>query len=248
MNLVEYRNAPLEKQRVADLMALVPAGLASALDIGARDGHLSCLLADRIHSVTALDLETPQINDQRLKCVKGDATALAFADNSFDLVFCAEVLEHIPTPMLARACSEMQRVCARHLVIGVPYRQDIRHGQTTCAACGRLNPPWGHVNSFDERRLQALFSACITVETTFVGCTREATNGLSSALMSWAGNPYGTYSQEEPCIHCGRALGQPRVRSLGQRIATKLGAALQAAQERVTPARGNWIHVHLEKR
>ena len=35
--------------------------------------------------------------------------------------------------------------------------------------------------------------------------------------MDLAGNPYGTYGQEEPCIRCGQKLVKPQEFSLAQR-------------------------------
>jgi hypothetical protein len=70
---------------------------------------------------------------------------LGFADDFFDFVLCAEVLEHIPTASLSRACSELGRVSKHYVLIGVPYRQDIRVGRTTCWSCRKKNPPWGHI-------------------------------------------------------------------------------------------------------
>jgi 2-polyprenyl-3-methyl-5-hydroxy-6-metoxy-1,4-benzoquinol methylase len=148
-DLTEYRQKDLEKERTKDLMNLVPSIGGSALDIGARDGHFSKILAERFDDVTALDLKRPCIDYPKVHCVEGDVTCLDFDDNAFDLVLCAEVLEHIPKGLLARACMELGRVVKGYLLIGVPYRQDLRVAQTTCYSCGKTNPPWGHVNRFD---------------------------------------------------------------------------------------------------
>ncbi len=40
------------------------------------------------------------IDHPRVEAVQGDVTALQFADNEFDAILCAEVLEHIPEPGL----------------------------------------------------------------------------------------------------------------------------------------------------
>lgn len=245
MNLAAYRSSPNEQLRIADLMKLVPPAVGTALDIGARDGYISSLLADRSIQVTALDLETPSIADLRIQCVKGDITALAFARESFDLVFCAEVLEHIPPGQLVQGCSELQRVAAQYLLIGVPYRQDTRVGQTTCQACSGINPPWGHVNSFDEERLQTLFPDFAVEKISFVGTADMGTNPISAVLMSAAGNPFGTYSQDEPCIHCGERLGQPKPRSLVQKLLTRAATLLRSAQKPFHHHRPNWIHMRL---
>lgn len=229
------------------MMRLLPAGGNSALDIGARDGFISRLLADRFSMVTALDLELPSIQHERIQCVKGDITALSFADASFNLVFCAEVLEHIPTHMLGTACRELVRVSKEYVLIGVPYKQDLRVGRTTCGNCGKVNPPWCHVNRFDENRLSELFPGFTVAKQSFVGETDAQTNLLSCALMDLAGNPYGTYSQEEPCIHCGANLTDPPERSFLQKVLTKAAFIALSAQKPFLTPHPNWIHLLLRK-
>lgn len=247
MELTEYRNSPAELARTGDLMALLPPGLQRALDVGARDGHLSRLLADRLPQVVALDLEQPQIDDARIECVKGDATALAFQSGEFDLVLCAEVLEHLPGSTLERACAELARVSGQYLLIGVPYRQDLRIGRSTCQHCGAKNPPWGHVNSFDEQRLCALFPGYTIAEISYVGKSSAATNALATLLMDLAGNPYGTYVQEEGCVECGEPLGKPPARTVLQRVLTRVALYAHKAQAPFTRSRPNWIHVLFKK-
>jgi SAM-dependent methyltransferase len=246
-DLRAYRENPREVERVSRLFRLLPPRGTSALDVGARDGHLSALLADRFDRVVALDLEAPVVQHSRVQCVAGDATALDYPDNAFHTVICAEVLEHIPEKLLPLACREIVRVASHCAVIGVPYRQDLRMGCTTCGNCGATNPPWGHVNSFDEARLVSLMSGLTLVETDFVGRTRSTSNALSARLLAFAGNPYGTYEQEEGCVHCGQPLLGPRARSWVQKVASKVGTWGLGLQEKFTPWRGNWVHMRFEK-
>jgi SAM-dependent methyltransferase len=244
MDLTKYRRSDAELERTADLMRLVPDG-DSVLDVGAREGYFSELLAEKYKRVVALDLEKPDISFGNIECVKGDATGLKFAGRSFDLVFCAEVLEHIPA--LEKACSELGRVSKKYLLIGVPYRQDIRLARTTCQTCGKKNPPWSHVNSFDEKRLTELFPGFKVKEKSFIGNSGYSTNALSAALMDLAGNPYGTYNQEEPCLYCNNHLKAPVTRGLLQKVCTKLAVSLNNIQRRITGYHANWIHVLFEK-
>ena len=97
------------------------------LDIGARDGHFSRLLTKYFLSVTALDVILPAFECPRVRRIAGDVTNLPFADASIDCVFCTEVLEHVPD--LEKACQEIARVARHEVIIGVPYRQDIRIGR-----------------------------------------------------------------------------------------------------------------------
>lgn len=245
LDLTEYRASPSEKLRTEDLLGLFPQSGLASLDIGARDGHFSLLLAERFKRVVALDLTLPKFVHPRVRCVQGTAEKLPFPDRAFDFVFCAEVLEHIPAKHLAIVCGELARVTNASLLIGVPYRQDTRVGRTTCSACGGKNPPWGHVNTFTEATIKDLFPSLRIDRISFVGSTSQATNALSTKLMDLAGNPYGTYRQEEPCIYCGSKLLAPPRRSLSQRVLTKLAFWSRRVTEAFARPHANWIHVVL---
>lgn len=242
-----YRQHRREVERVSRLFELIAKSGPRALDVGARDGHLSLLLAERFDRVVALDLVLPDVTHPRVECIAGNAAHLAFPDQSFHTVVCAEVLEHIPPALLPVVCRELVRVASHHVVIGVPFRQDLRLSCCTCYTCGTINPPWGHVNSFDLARLVGLMNGLDPVNVDFVGRTRATTNALSAALMRFAGNPYGTYDQHEPCIHCGERLLTPKPRNLAQKVATKVATWTNVAQVAMTPWRGNWMHVLFER-
>jgi SAM-dependent methyltransferase len=244
-NLESYRASERERARTEDLLRVLPRHRYSVLDIGARDGYFSRLLTDYFVEVTALDLEKPGFEIPRVATGAGDATNLDFPDNAFDCVFCAEVLEHIPD--VHRACREIVRVARHEIVIVVPYKQDIRLGRTTCPFCRRMNPPWGHVNSFDERRLLAMFSGLRVVSKSFVGTNRERTNPVSALLMGLAGNPWGTYEQDEPCRHCGRRLSAPKSRQKWQKVCSGVASRMSSAQSRFVRPHGNWIHLVFSK-
>jgi hypothetical protein len=246
MALTDYRNSEREQQRTRDLMRLMPGNGRLALDVGTRDAYMSQLLAERFDRVVALDLVKPVVNHPRIDAIVGDASNLSFRDDAFDAVLCAEVLEHIPPRLLDQVCREVARVTRCVAVIGVPYRQDLRLGRAVCRACGANNPAWGHVNSFDEAKLLRLFPG-MRASFSFIGRTDAVTNGLSARLMNFAGNPYGTYEQDEGCIECGALLLPPKSRSRTQRLATRLACRLDSVQQLVTPFRANWIHVRFEK-
>lgn len=246
-DLTEYRNSPRERNRINSLLGLLPKRGLRALDVGAREGYLSRLIAERCNEVIAFDLVKPAISHPGVTAMQGDVTQMEFGDDYFDVVLCAEVLEHIPRPSLMAACAELTRVCSGSLVVGVPYRQDLRIGRTTCGICKRVNPPWGHVNSFDEMALDSLFPLLSRVETDFVGETRSTTTGLSAALRDFSGNPYGTYGQEERCIHCGAELAAPAARTVLQRAATRAAALIDELATPFTRPHANWLHARYAK-
>jgi SAM-dependent methyltransferase len=86
-------------------LGLVPPGEGRrALDVGARFGVQTRWLQGRGYQVTSIDME-PGFAE----CLQVDANkALPFDSDSFDLIWCSEVIEHLQDP--AFAMSELRRV------------------------------------------------------------------------------------------------------------------------------------------
>lgn len=235
-----------EQDRTENLLNLIPTDQRGrALDAGARDGHFSKLLARSFDHVVALDLAEPAFEFENVQCIRGNIAHLPFHHSEFDFVLCSEVLEHIPTPLLELACQELARVTKGYLLIGVPYQQDLRVAQTTCGSCGIVNPPWGHIHSFDELKLQSLFSCFEVISISHVAQNHDMTNTLASHLMTLAGNPYGTYDQEESCISCGKKLIPPPKRTFSQKVLAKLSIWLEQIQKLIflKDPKPQWIHI-----
>lgn len=75
-----------------------------ALEIGCGTGFLQ----DLINDYTGIDLASTSSQFVHKPFVTGSAMELPFADNTFDIVWCIWVLEHIPDP--ERMLSEIRRV------------------------------------------------------------------------------------------------------------------------------------------
>jgi SAM-dependent methyltransferase len=67
-----------------------------------------------------------------------------FEDDSFDVVTCMEVLEHVPQDVLHLGIAELRRVCRGQLIITVPYREPEPISKT-------------HVRRFEDEDLLTLF-------------------------------------------------------------------------------------------
>jgi SAM-dependent methyltransferase len=114
--------------RVADLVAFSVGhkdGAPCVLDVGCGEGYVLEYLRERQPQVrfcgVDLDSEALKLAKARNTDVpfyRGDALNLPFADSSFNLVMCLEVLEHLESPWLA--VEELARVSSRDLLVSVP--------------------------------------------------------------------------------------------------------------------------------
>lgn len=102
-----------------------------ALDVGCGEGFVMRHLRDYLPTlqVSGVDIEPSVLkvaryqNPDRLLTISS-AEQLPFADQNFDLVFCNEVMEHLPSP--ATALQELSRISARYLILSVPREPHYR--------------------------------------------------------------------------------------------------------------------------
>jgi len=92
-------------------LALIPfhknnisAAKPTALDVGCRDGHFSRMLKEKGYTVVSIDIECHYENCQEVDANK----PLPFPDNSFDVIWCSEVIEHLEKPQ--QIIAEFKRV------------------------------------------------------------------------------------------------------------------------------------------
>jgi 2-polyprenyl-3-methyl-5-hydroxy-6-metoxy-1,4-benzoquinol methylase len=162
-----------------------PAGPPKrVLEVGCGEGVVAARLSRCFGEVVALDLPDAGLRaDWRQypgpRYLHANAHVLPFADGQFDVVVAAEVLEHLPDPVLGLA--EMARVGRRHLVVSVP-REPIFRGCNLVA--GRYvralgNTP-GHLNHWTTRGFVRFVSDVVEV--------REVTNPFPWTTV-WATLP-----------------------------------------------------------
>ena len=108
------------------LNAIYPWGTVLDVGVGAGQFLNALALSQKFRRVAGVDfvryekyLELhPAI--ERMDC---SIEELPYADNSFDIVTCMEVLEHIPDPIFEPALAELRRVCRGQLIITVPFNE-----------------------------------------------------------------------------------------------------------------------------
>ena len=138
---------PSTDQRYKVLRETIPDEVRTILDVGCGDGALTNRLAED-WDVTGVDMSAVALEYVTTAAVQASVTDLPFADRSFDLVLSSEMLEHLSPDDYRRAISEMSRVTRRHLLLTVPYREDLQFRQVRCPRCGWKGHVWGHQRLF----------------------------------------------------------------------------------------------------
>jgi SAM-dependent methyltransferase len=107
------------------LTAMIRSPVHSVLEVGCGPGYSGLRIVD-FHPAAQLvcsDVEIALVREakrrnQRARFLNESAYALAHPDDSFDLVFCLEVLEHLEEP--DRALAELARVARGPVILSVP--------------------------------------------------------------------------------------------------------------------------------
>jgi SAM-dependent methyltransferase len=145
---------PAERARIAALHGLIPPEVESVLEVGCGDGVVINGLGQRL--VVGADLSRRSLAQVKRPRVQADVFGLPFGDRTFDLVLCAEVLEHLDPDGLPEAAAELARVARRHLVIAVPDREDLLSYSHRCPKCGEVFHLHGHQTSLGADDVRAL--------------------------------------------------------------------------------------------
>jgi len=102
----------------------------SILDVGAGLGAIirQCLAKKKDLKFTAADFSPNGIKyikeELKIPAYVADITKeLPFADNSFDVVICAETLEHLEDPL--SALEKLKRIARKKVIVTVPYDENI---------------------------------------------------------------------------------------------------------------------------
>ena len=140
----------------------------SLLDAGCGEGEALARLGDQAPERTAavdLDRDAVALTQNRLPGVdvsRHSIEALPFEDDSFDLVLCLEVLEHVPEP--GAALAELARVCSGRIVLSVPDEPWFRLGSLARGKYLRgLGDHPEHVNHWSQRSLRAMLEQEVEV-------------------------------------------------------------------------------------
>jgi SAM-dependent methyltransferase len=148
------------------------------LEVGCGEGIVLATLAARLPGsrLDGLELDETALEEARKRCpgatlVRGDACALPFGDQSFDLVVCLEVLEHLPEP--ARALRELRRVARAGCLLSVPYEPFFRLGNLLRGKnVTRLGDPTDHLQHWGAREFAAF-------------CGRELAVRIRTTAFPW---------------------------------------------------------------
>ncbi len=155
-------------QKIADLIQ--KTGINTMLDVGCGEGFLLKFLQEQGQNLdyNGSDFSFEAIQWSRanlipqLRANVADIHTLPYADNSFPLVTCLEVLEHIPDS--AVGARELARVSSEYVILSVPHEPYFRGANFLR---GKHIGQWGndpeHLHNYSGRTFRKMLSNVVDI-------------------------------------------------------------------------------------
>ena len=153
-----------DERRVREfVISKIPKNANSILDVGCGNGWVAKEFLPKGKQVYSLDISVtnPSIvkrlyPSEKHLCVAADSFHLPFSNDSFDCVIASEIIEHVFDP--EEFIKELFRVVKKggDLTITTPYKEKIIY--YLCIHCNQKTPANAHIHSFDEKKLESLYS------------------------------------------------------------------------------------------
>jgi len=176
--------ASQEKSLIKNLLSIYD-NAQTILEVGCGTGYFTSWMKTKGYMASGLDRSRAMIREAQkahhLFCVQGDAIALPFPSQSFDLIIMITTLEFISDPL--QALSESLRVARQGLILGVINRHSLlgwRNRQ-------KGGPIWGTAKFYTPRELIRMVSKFISEQDEIIYKTTLWPFFSGSFQLPWGG-------------------------------------------------------------
>jgi len=143
--------------KISRIFETIPGDVNEILDVGCGNGVITNALGDK-YNVTGVDRSTAALKSVKTKKVQASADNIPLDDNSFDMVFSSELLEHLDDQTLDKTVSELCRISKKYIFITVPNAENPDKLSIKCPNCKYIYNRPNHLRSFNSGSLINLFA------------------------------------------------------------------------------------------
>lgn len=142
--------------KISKVLETIPEDVKDILDVGCGNGVITNVLGEN-YEVTGVDRSSAALKSVKTKKVQASADSIPIEDNSFDMVFSSELLEHLDDKTLKKTVSELSRLSRKYLFITVPNAENPDKLSIKCPNCNYIYNRPNHLRSFKIEILTNLF-------------------------------------------------------------------------------------------
>ena len=223
-----------ERIRINDTLNILPEE-NSLLEVGCGDGRILNRLVGKYKNTCGLDISYNALKYVKTKTIHGNLENLPFPDNSFDIVMCCEVLEHLPYSTYKKAVEEIERVAGKYILISVPNNENLENKMVKCPQCSCSFHVSRHLRTFNIAKLKSLFKNFRLHKTKVVFVDQFILGNLIINLKKRMNILNPEYPKGSLCPQCGYSSEEYKVTNHKKNFRSKITDILSFNKK------GEWI-------
>lgn len=142
-------------QKVEIILEKIPNDVQSILDIGCGNGIITNRLNER-YQVTGVDNSAEALAHLEGSAIQSSCADIPVEDQSYDMVFSSELLEHLDDSLLSKTIIEFRRIAKKYVMIAVPNNEQLQRSWIKCPDCKKTFHVYGHIQTYTPQGLVGL--------------------------------------------------------------------------------------------
>ncbi len=190
------------KQKIELLLDIIPTDVKTILDVGCGNGAITNILS-KTYNVTGVDGSKFAL--KHVKCQKKINASIKDLDlksNSFDLVLCSEVLEHLSEDEFSGSLNKIKNLSRKYVLITAPNAETLRKRFVKCTKCGYEFNAYYHFRSLNKEVLKSLFKEYNLIFYTTCGKKYRYYNNTLAHIKQSFGNGWWETDEKFFCPRC----------------------------------------------
>lgn len=143
----EKLNTSALQYKIDKIVSLIPDDVNTIIDLGSGNGVITNELGKKF-DVTAVDRSKRALSFVKTKKILSSCDKINLPDDSFDMVFTSELLEHLEEETFINTVKEIKRLSKKYIFITVPNSENIKKSLIQCPNCKSLYNRSYHLRNF----------------------------------------------------------------------------------------------------
>jgi len=128
--------------------SFIPKNVQSIIDVGCGNGTITNRLGEEFN-IVGVDRSVEALKLVKTEKILSSCDEIPVENESFDLVFSSELLEHLNDDIYYKTISEFKRISKEYILISTPFDESLNKGIVECPKCSYQYHMNSHFRAFN---------------------------------------------------------------------------------------------------
>lgn len=152
----DWNSFNIAKENIKVVSTFIPSDVNTIIDVGCGNGLITNELSKK-YKVLGVDRSKNALSFVTCDKLESSCDQIAVPNESFDLVFSSELLEHLNDEIYKGTISEFKRISKKYILISVPFDESLSKGKIQCEKCHYIYHRCLHMRVFNENVIKKDF-------------------------------------------------------------------------------------------